>query len=78
MTTESEINSSQKIINYTMDSSGKKAGDHQELDRYLLEDYGVVDIITNVVTNSNGLGYLSITVLLAKKVTIKAYIETQK
>jgi hypothetical protein len=61
-----------------MDSSGKKAGDHQELDRYLLEDYGVVDIITNVITNSNGLGYLSITVLLAKKVTIKAYIETQK
>lgn len=49
MSDESQAKSKQTIVTYIMDESGNRKGEHEKLDEYLLEDYRVIDIITNVI-----------------------------
>jgi hypothetical protein len=63
----------QQIVNYTVDYSGKKSGDHEKLDDYLLKGYRVIDIITNVTQGTNNISYLHITVLLSKEFNTGIY-----
>jgi hypothetical protein len=55
----------QKIVTYTMKDDGKKAGDHEKLDEYLLQGYLVIDIFTNSIASPNRESFVSVTVLLS-------------
>jgi hypothetical protein len=56
-----------KIVNFVVGIDAKLSDGYEELDKYLLQGYRVIDIITDVLQTS---GRVSITVLLSKSSSV--------
>ncbi len=62
----------QEIVNYVVNYTGNKSGDHEKLDDYLLKGYRVIDIITNITQGDNNTtSSVFITVLLSKHSSVQ-------